>query len=245
MKTLALLSCSTALVLTASVSFAAMSLTSSVVKNGQRLPFKYGYCQPNGKGEVKLSNDLTPPLTWTGAPAGTKSFVVMLVDPTASSSPNFDVKGTMVPVKKDRMKVYQWTDANIPASMTHFPEGAGSKGFVIGGKKTGSTAYGLMGINIYTEAFSSPYAGRITFPPATTKTIKGTYGRYDGPCAPWNDSVVHQYTFYVYAMNVAHLKLPKNGMYQGAALMKAMKGHILGEASLLTPYATNPKYLKS
>ena len=143
------------------------------------------------------------------------------------------------------MKVYQWTDANIPANVTHFPARAGSKGFVIGGKKPGVTPYGLMGVNIYTEAFSSPYASRITFAPATVKTIKGTYGRYDGPCAPWNDSVIHQYTFYVYALNVAHLTLPKNGMYQGAALMKAMNGHVLAKASLLTPYTNNPMFLRS
>jgi hypothetical protein len=232
------------LMLVATTGFGTMTLTSSAVKNGQRLPFKYGYCQPNGSGEVKISNDISPPLTWTGAPTGTKSYALMLVDPDASSSPNFDVKGVRVPVHKDRMRVYQWTDANIPLSMTSLPEGAGSKGFVIGGKKPGQTKYGLMGLNIYTGAFKSPYASRITFPPATAKTIQGNYGQYDGPCAPWNDAIVHQYTFYVFALNISHLALPKDGMFKGAALVKAMSGHVLARASLLTPYTNNPKFLQ-
>ena len=32
--------------------------------------------------------------------------------------------------------------------------------------------------------------------------MSGDYFGYDGPCPPWNDSIVHHYVFTVYALDV-------------------------------------------
>ena len=51
---------------------AEMSLTSSVVKDGGTMPDKY-----TRKGAKEGLTTVSPPIEWTGAPAGTKAFVVI------------------------------------------------------------------------------------------------------------------------------------------------------------------------
>jgi Phosphatidylethanolamine-binding protein len=42
---------------------------------------------------------------------------------------------------------------------------------------------------------------------ANDPNMKGTYFGYDGPAPPWNDSVVHHYTFTLYAIDVPKLEV--------------------------------------
>jgi Raf kinase inhibitor-like YbhB/YbcL family protein len=51
------------------------SISSPTFANGQRIPTKY-----TADGE-----DISPPLDWSGAPAGTKSFLLVVEDPDAPS----------------------------------------------------------------------------------------------------------------------------------------------------------------
>ena len=66
--------------------------------------------------------------------------------------------------------------------------------------------------------------------------MSGTYCGYDGPCPPFNDERVHGYHFTVYALD-SELDLPEG--FDISALRDAMKGHILGQASLVGTYSTN------
>ena len=66
----------------------------------------------------------------------------------------------------------------------------------------------------------------------------GTYKGYDGPCPPWNDELLHHYTFTVYALDVD--KLPVDGDFTVSQVKEAMAGHILAEASLMGTYTNNP-----
>jgi len=68
--------------------------------------------------------------------------------------------------------------------------------------------------------------------------MEGTYRGYDGPCPPWNDSIVHHYTFTLYALDVE--SLPVTGNFTAADVRKAMEGHVLAEASLTGTYSLNP-----
>ena len=41
-----------------------------------------------------------------------------------------------------------------------------------------------------------------------TRTWRGNYFGYDGPCPPWNDAIPHHYVFTLYALDVARLDVP-------------------------------------
>jgi phosphatidylethanolamine-binding protein (PEBP) family uncharacterized protein len=68
--------------------------------------------------------------------------------------------------------------------------------------------------------------------------MAGTYGDYDGPCPPWNDSLVHHYHFTVYALSLDSLGL--SGDFTGADVRAAMQGKVLAEATHMGTYSMNP-----
>lgn len=83
-------------------------LTSTTVRDGAPMPpaqMSAAFGVPGGK-------DISPQLAWSGAPAGTKSYVVMMYDPDAPTLSGF----------------WHWAVANIPASVTSLEEGAGDDG---------------------------------------------------------------------------------------------------------------------
>ncbi|OAG77315.1 Phospholipid-binding protein [Acetobacter malorum] len=83
----------------------AFVLTSSAFTDGATLPQAQVY---NGMGQT--GQNLSPTLEWKNAPPGTKSFVVTTYDPDAPTGSGW----------------WHWVVANIPASVTALPEGAGS-----------------------------------------------------------------------------------------------------------------------
>jgi phosphatidylethanolamine-binding protein (PEBP) family uncharacterized protein len=68
--------------------------------------------------------------------------------------------------------------------------------------------------------------------------MAGDYFGYDGPCPPWNDSIVHHYTFTLYALDVA--RCPVEGKFTGPEALAAIAGHILDQASITCTYSLNP-----
>lgn len=77
------------------------SLTSTAFVDGARIPFEF-------TGERGQS----PPLAWKGAPAGTKSFMILCTDPDAPS-----------PAKPDPNPFVHWLMLNIPANTTFLLSG--------------------------------------------------------------------------------------------------------------------------
>ena len=75
---------------------AAMEITSQDFKNNQPMPVIHT-CD---------GSDVSPQLSWSGAPAGTKSFALTCIDPDAPS-------GDFI----------HWLAYDIPASITNFPQG--------------------------------------------------------------------------------------------------------------------------
>jgi hypothetical protein len=68
--------------------------------------------------------------------------------------------------------------------------------------------------------------------------MSGDYYGYDGPCPPWNDSIIHHYVFTLYALDIAKCDLPSG--FGGADVVKVMSGRVLGQASITGTYAINP-----
>ena len=221
-----------------------LTLISPAFDNGDTIPYKYGYCVPDGKGKVKLGQDISPELHWANVPKGTKSFVLLMRDHDIPSQPLYDISGKEIPKGADRDVGYLWVLVDIPGNMRGLPQGAGSKGFDSTGKNPGKTKYGLSGLNIYTTIFQAPLTkgGHDKIPGKAG--YHHLFGQYDGPCPPWNDAKKHKYSLQLYALDVAKLDLNSNGHFQGSDVIDAMKGHILAKSDELSgDYVTNAKLL--
>lgn len=82
---------------------ATFTVTSATVTDGAAWPpEQFSASVPGGK-------DVSPQLSWSGAPEGTKSYAVTVYDPDAPTGSGF----------------WHWAVADIPATVTELPEGAG------------------------------------------------------------------------------------------------------------------------
>ena len=96
------------------------TLSSTTFKDGQMMPRKVANNLPTNPNCV--GENVSPQLSWTGVPDGTKSFAIMMVDPEGRGGAG----------------VNHWVAYGIPASITSFAEGELSKlsDKYVGGKST-------------------------------------------------------------------------------------------------------------
>jgi Raf kinase inhibitor-like YbhB/YbcL family protein len=105
---------------------AGFTLSSPTIKSGSTLTDAQVF---NGFG--CSGKNISPGLTWRGAPSGTKSFAVTVYDPDAPTGSGW----------------WHWVVFNIPATATQLPEGAGGaegKGLPAGSVQ-GRTDFGAAG----------------------------------------------------------------------------------------------------
>src|SRR5262249_29147206 len=100
-------------------------LTSTTFKDGQMMPRKVANNLSNNPNCI--GQNVSPQLSWTGVPDGTKSLAILMEDPEGRGGAG----------------VHHWIAYGIPASVTNFPEGEVSKlsDKYVGGKSTQGVGY--------------------------------------------------------------------------------------------------------
>ncbi len=200
---------------------APLKVTLEGLTPGGYLPLSTAFCMPAGSSQKP--QDRSPGLAWTPGPPGTRSYVVISIDPDVTADLSLMNKpGVRIPVTAPRQNIYHWELINIPPWVTYLAPGVEGDGFVPGGKPIGATILGVRGTNDYWPLFNAN--------PKAPAAMKGPYGGFDGPCVPSNDDLVHTYKFQVFALDVR--TLPLTGQFFAPAVYKAMAGHVLatGEA---------------
>ena len=96
-----------------------MTLTSQSIRDGATIPMEFVFTGCGGK-------NTSPQLSWSGAPAGTKSFAITCFDPDAPTGCGY----------------WHWLAFDIPAKVTSVEAGAGTDGSPADGK-SGRTDYGF------------------------------------------------------------------------------------------------------
>jgi hypothetical protein len=153
----------------------ALTIGSSSFANQGEIPKKHT-CE---------GQDLSPALSWSGAPAGTKSLVLIVDDPDAPDP------------KAPKMTWVHWVLYDLPAQSTGLPEGVRKDALPKGSRE---------GFNDWKKA------------------------AYGGPCPPVGR---HRYFFKLYALDVVLGALDHPSK---ADVERAMKGHVLAQATLVGTY---------
>ena len=134
--------------------------------------------------------DVSPPLTWSGIPAGTKSLALVVDDPDAPDP------------SAPKMTWVHWVLYDIPATVTELDEGSSERGLPSGARE-GRNDWKKIG--------------------------------YGGPCPPIGR---HRYFHKLYALDTV---LGDLGHPSKTTLERAMKGHVLAQATLVGTYEKNTR----
>lgn len=204
-----------------------MKLSVTGITDGQPIPGTFAFGVPSEQDHMSFGPNRNPELVWQDAPAGTKSFVVIMFDPDVPSvADDVNQEGKTIPADLPRVDFFHWLLVDIPATVNRIPEGEDSDGVRPKGKPAGAGPIGVRGVNNYTQFL------------AGNPDMAGTYAGYDGPCPPWNDEILHHYHFEVHALDVESLGL--SGEFDGNAVREAMAGHVLASARVTGTYTLNP-----
>ena len=204
-----------------------MKLWSEAWPNGESIPERFAAGKPGPDGPT-FSDNVSPPLSWSELPAGTKSLVLVCHDfDVPSKGDDVNKPDREVPADLPRVDFFHWLLVDLPPNVSGCAEGEWSRGFSARGKPGPAAAHGArQGLNDYTAWF------------AGDATMGGDYRGYDGPCPPWNDEIPHRYVFTLYALDVE--RCPVEGRFGGQEVREAIAGHVLAEASMTGRYCLNP-----
>jgi len=206
-----------------------MKLWSDSFSDGAAIPGEYAFCVIDSSAHVKLSSNRNPHLAWSSTPADTRSFVLICHDIDVPSKPDDLFKEDReIPSTLPRVDFYHWVLVDVPTSQESIVGASYSKEVTPRGKGGPATPYGTrQGVNDYTGWFADDH------------DMSGDYFGYDGPCPPWNDSILHRYIFTLYALDVE--RTPLEGRFTGPDVLKAIERHVLARASTTGTYTLNPR----
>lgn len=196
---------------------ASLAVTVEGIAHNEAIPEEFAYCIPAQSGHTQQGGNISPAVSWSGAPAGTQSYAVIMVDPDVPAVfDDANKEGKVLPADMPRRNFYHWVLVDVPASLTTLGKGVEGAGGTAP-KPAGKVVHGVRGIN----------------------NFGANNGAYDGPCPPWNDERMHHYHIQVFALDVPSLTL--SGNFGGEDAMKAMQGHILAQGEVVGLFTNNPK----
>jgi len=206
-----------------------MKLWSESFADGARIPGEHAFAVIDTAHHVRLSTNRNPHLAWSDAPGETKSFVVICHDVDAPSpSDDVNVEGREIAADVPRFDFHHWVLVDVAPSSTAISAGSFSHVVTPRGKGGPAAAQGTrQGINDYTSWFRGDH------------DMEGDYYGYDGPCPPWNDSIVHRYVFTVYALDIE--RVPLEGRFSGTEVRRVIEGHVLASAAIVGTFSLNPR----
>ncbi len=205
-----------------------MFLRSHSFQHNQPIPARFAFGKPGTDSPFALADNVSPHLAWGEEPAGNNSFAVACIDnDVPSRGDDVNQSGRVVSAALPRVAFTHWLLADLPGDLHELAEGACGQGIVAHGKNHPPGPDGSQqGMNDYSVWFQGD------------ADMSGDYFGYDGPCPPWNDSIVHHYHFHLYALDVAKLDLPERfGLDE---FQRACAAHVLAEALLTGTYSMNP-----
>jgi Raf kinase inhibitor-like YbhB/YbcL family protein len=207
-----------------------MKFWSDSFKDGEHIPGEFAFAVMDPQTHVQLSSNKNPHLAWSDLPGNTKSLALICHDvDVPSRGDDVNQEGKTVPADLPRVDFFHWSLIDLPAQAAPIAAGQFSSGVTPRGKP-GPEVPGFPGLrhglNDYTSWFASD------------PDMKGDYFGYDGPCPPWNDSIVHRYIFTLYALDIA--RVPVEGKFTGQQVRDAIRGHVLAEAKFMGLYSLNP-----
>jgi Raf kinase inhibitor-like YbhB/YbcL family protein len=206
-----------------------MQMNSASFADGSPIPGEYAFCVPDPESHAVFAPNRNPHLAWDDVPAGTMSLALICHDRDVPTKPDdVNQEGREVPSDLPRADFFHWVVAGLPADLREIEPGSFADGVVAHGQQVAAGPMGCsQGRNDYTGWFSGD------------PDMEGDYYGYDGPCPPWNDSLIHHYVFTVFALDATELDLEPG--FTGSDLREAMAGHILDQASLTGTYTLNPR----
>jgi len=210
-----------------------MKLTSDSITDGQPIPAEFAFCMPDPEAHVRLGANRNPHLAWSELPAGTRSLVLICHDPDVPSrGDDVNQEGRQVPADLPRVDFTHWVLVDLKPDRNGIAAGEFCSQVTARGKPGPEGPDGTRhGINSYTDWF------------AGDDQMTGDYYGYDGPCPPWNDSIVHHYHFTLYALDLP--RCPVTGHFDRDQTLAAIRGHILAQASIVGTYSVNPEIGRS
>ncbi|MDR2016575.1 MAG: YbhB/YbcL family Raf kinase inhibitor-like protein [Burkholderiales bacterium] len=212
-----------------------MKLWSNSFADLTPIPGEHAFAVIDAAQHVALSDNRNPHLAWDNVPTGTHSFVLICHDKDVPSrGDDVNKEGREIPASLPRVDFFHWVLIDIPVAQREINVGSHSHGVTPRGKPGPETSLAPDGMRHGINDFTGWFSG--------DPDMRGDYYGYDGPCPPWNDSIVHHYLFTLYALDVPRLRV--DGKLSGQAVRLAMQKHILAQASLTGLYTLNPRLAK-
>lgn len=213
-----------------------MKLSSASFQDNSAIPVEFSFCAPDAKTHCALGANRNPQLAWSDVPAGAKSLALICHDPDVPSKPDdVNQEGRTIPVSLPRIDFFHWVLVDLDPASGEIKAGEFSDGVTTRGKAGPHVPPHVLhspdapmrqGVNDYTLWFAADH------------DMSGDYYGYDGPCPPWNDSIVHHYVFTLYALDVDQCAV--SGKFTGGDVRAAIQGHVLAQAKITGLYSLNP-----